>query len=347
MVQNIPFLIYGTISESSVGVATATVKARNETTNELLSETTDSAGRYIFDAANFTSGYLNGDKVTIYTLYTNFDGSETTTIDVAGGLSNVNIALSAVADSDLINYTTVQKVYDELDGKTASDISAARIINNIQQMEGIIDSKTNTSFKSNTATDETHTIHRWNITASPDSLDSFGTGTPLRADRGLNWYANRVKTNNAPIIAISSLSTNGASGSIADDWTELTEQTGSAGAFYVEDRDAGVIDFLTSYPRIGKRSWKVTYTWGHDPDSTDRNIIARLKTVERLCTLMAAKTIITSKSTGAMFDSTQDIRIDVIDIKAGGASTSQYLASVDVEIKDLWKTLGDLGIEII
>ncbi len=158
---------------------------------------------------------------------------------------------------------------------------------------------------------------------------------------------NRVKRTYAPIISITSLSINQAGFNAADSWTALTEQTGSGGDFYVEDKDAGIIDYLTTFPRIGKRAWKTTYTWGHDPDSTDRNIIARLKTVERICTLLTAKTIITAKSSGAMFDSTQDIRIDVIDIKAGGVSTSQYLASVDVELVDLWKTLGDLGIEII
>ena len=345
---NVPYLIYGTVSETGTGVDSAIVKLRNETNNELLSATGDSAGRYIFDCANFTSGYMNGDNVTAYTIYQNFDGSGSHTIDVTGALGNINIALTTAADSDLIDYTTIQNVWDELDGKTSTDISAQRIIRAVQRAEGIIDLKTDTSFKSNTATDETHTLHRWNYENSPDSLDAWGTGTPLRADRGLNAIANRVKTNNAPIIAISSLSVNSAAGSETDSWgTALTEQTGSSGDFYVENKDAGIIDFLSDFPRIGKRSWKVTYTWGHNPVSTDRKVIARLKTVERLCTLLAAKAIITTKATGTMFDSIRDVRIGTIELRGGGATVSSYLASVDLEVKDLWKTLGDLGIEII
>lgn len=348
IVQNIPFLIYGTITESSVGVASATVKARNERTNELLDEIADSSGRYIFDAANFTSGYLNGDAVTVYTIYQNFDGQDTATIDVSGSLALLDIALSAVADSSTIDYTTVQNVYDELDGKTATDISAERIIRAIQRAEGIIDLKTNTSFKSNTATDETHTVHRWNIEASPDSLDTLGTGTPLRADSFTGGLANRVKVDNTPIIAVSSLSVNSAAGSEADSWgTALTQQTGSSGSFLVEDKDAGIIDFLSSFPRLGKRSWKTTYTWGHDPTSTDRKIIARIKTVERLSTLLAAKAIITTKSTGTMFDSIRDVRIGTIELRGGGATVKAFLTSVDIELASLWNILGDLGVEII
>ncbi|KKN05841.1 hypothetical protein LCGC14_1083210 [marine sediment metagenome] len=347
MPLNLPYLIFGTITESGTGVDSATVKLRNESNNELLSTTTDSSGRYIFDSANFTSGYLNGQSVTVYTLFENFNGSSTHTIDVSGALGLVNIALSAVADSSLISYTTVQYVWDELDGKTSADISAERIIRAVQRAEGIIDLKTNTSFKSNTATNETHTVHRYNIGTSPDFLDTFQAQTPLRADRFTGGISNSVKVDNTPIISITTFQKNGASGSEADSWTTLTEQTGSSGDFIVENKDAGIIDFLSDFPRYGKRSWRATYTWGHDPTSTDRKIVARIKTVERLATLLAAKAVVTTKATGTMFDSIRDVRIGTIELRGGGATVKAYLSSVDLELALLWDILGDLGLEII
>ena len=49
----IPYLGFGTVKESGSGVNSATVKARNETTNETISQTTDANGVYLFDFNDF------------------------------------------------------------------------------------------------------------------------------------------------------------------------------------------------------------------------------------------------------------------------------------------------------
>ena len=72
-----------------------------------------------------------------------------------------------------------------------------------------------------------------------------------------------------------------------------------------------------------------------------------LKIVERLTILLSSKQIITTKSTGAIFDTTRDIKIGAIELKGGAQSSSQYLVSIEPEIRDLWMELGELGIEVI
>lgn len=347
----VPLIIYGEITENDVAVDTITVKVRNNTTNEVGTYQTDSNGLYIADLSdtnNFPSGWADGQQITIYTIYSNFEGQETITIALPIYGYQQDIELESVTDSNLIaGYCTVQDVYDELDAKTASDIPSDRIIKAIRRAEGLIELKTGTFFTLVTRTDEVHTGDRYSLDISPDYLDTVASTSTLRRD---SWGAithNRVKTEFRPINSITSLSYNTAGATATDSWTALTEQTGSGGNFIVEDADAGVIDFLTVFPRLGKRSWKLTYVVGYDRDSTDRNITKMLKVVERLCILKASQAIISTKSTGSMFDSSNDVRIGSIEIKSGAMSSKSYLTAIEPEIKELWKELGEMGFEII
>jgi len=347
MVSSLPLILYGQITESGSGVNAITVKCRNNTTNQRLTETTDSNGLFIFDLSNMSDGWADGQQITIYTIYKNFEGLETVTIALPLYGYEQDITLSVITDSELIDYCTPQDVYDELDDKTTSDISVERVINAIQGAEGLIDARTDTSFKLITVTDETHTGDRYSIEVSPDFLDSVASTSTLRRDSWGGSVNNRVKTNFAPIVSVTSLSYNDAGYSEADSWTALTEQTGSGGGFIIEDKTAGIIDFLTTFPRIGKRSWKITYVYGYDPDSTDRRVITLLRVVKRLTILLAVKRIITAKSTGGSFDSGRSVTIGKISISSGSMSFSQYLRSIDPEIKELWDEIGGFGIEVI
>lgn len=346
----LPLIIYGQITESGTGVNAITVKCRNESTNNVGTATTDSNGLYLFDLSDtskFADGYTDVQQITVYTIYSNFEGQTTFTIALPIYGYEKNIALSAVTDSELIDYCSVQDVYDELDAKTNSDISTARIIKAIQRAEGLIDLKTNTSFKKITVTDEVHTVDRYSIETSPAYLDTINIPYNSRTDYWGSGVQNRVKTDYAPIVSITSLSTNSAGFNSADSWTALTEQTGSSGDYLIADVTAGIIDFVNNYPRLGDRSWKITYVYGYDRDSTNRRVISLLKVVERLTIILACKSIITTKSTGAMFDSTRDVKIGTIEIKSGAMSSSQYLRSIEPEISELWKEIGELGVEVI
>jgi len=341
-----PLIIYGTVTESSTGVDTITVKARNETTNDTITTTTNASGQYVLDAANFTSGYAEGDQITVYTIYNSFEGESSIIVALPTYLYENDIALTAVEDSEEIDYCTVQDVYDELDGKTTSDIAATKIIRKIQEAEGLVNLKTCTSFKVNTETDEINSMNRYSVDISPENLDLGGGGYPQRADRN-GWINNRVKVKRTPLISITSLSKNGAGSSSTDSWTTLTEQSGSSGDFILTNKDAGIIDFVNNYPTFGARSWKATYTWGHDPNSTDSDIKARVVVVRRLTALLASKYILSRKSSGSIFDSTRDVKIGTIEIKGAGTSTSAHVRDMNDEIADLWRSLGDLGIEVV
>lgn len=351
MTTGLPLIIYGQITESSSGVNAITVKIRNESTNDVASFETNSNGLYIADLSdsnNYPKGYAVGQKITVYTIYSNFEGRETFTISSLVYGYEKSIALSAVTDSELIDYCTVQQVYNELDGKTASDIATDRIIDSIRWAEGLIDSKTGTSFKSITVTDEVHAVSRYKIETSDTFLDTIGQPSIGRTDYGYGGAVmNRVKADFGPIVSITSLSTNSGGFNAADSWTVRTEQTGSGGDYFVSDADAREIDFVANYPRFGDRSWKLTYVYGYDRTSTDRRVTSLLKAVERLTIILATKSIITTKTTGAMFDSTRDVKIGAIEVKAGASSGGQYLRSVEPEINELWKQIGDLHVEVI
>lgn len=346
----VPLIVYGQVKESGTGVDTITVKLRNESTNDVAPGTTDSNGLFIFDLSDdnkFPNGYTDGQQLTVYTIYKNFEGQNTFTIALPIYGYNKGITLNGVTDSELIDYTSVQDVFDEMDAKTASDISTRRIVNSIQRAEGLIDIKSNTSFKQVTVTDEVHAVDRYSIDVSPVFMDTISPPFNNRIDYWRSGISNRVKTNFGPLISITSLSINSAGFNSADSFTELTQQTGSGGSFFISDADAREIDFVSDYPRLGDRSWKITYVYGYDRDSTDRRVQSLLFAVERLTILLAAKAIITTKTTGAMFDSTRDVKIGAIEIKAGAMSGGQYLRSIEPEITELWKQIGELRVEIV
>lgn len=346
----IPLLVYGQILESGSGVDAVTVKLRNDTTNDVATGTADSNGIYIFDLSDdndFPNGWQDGQQITVYTIFKNFDGQTTFTIDLPTYGYEQNITLSSAADSELIDYASVQDVFDELDAKTSSDISTSRIISAIQRAEGLIDMKSGTSFKKITVTQETHSVDRYSIETSPVFEDTISPPFNNRLDFWRAGIVNRVRTDFGPIISISVLQRNSAGFNASDSFTTLTQQTGSGGDYFIADSDARIIDFVNNYPRFGDRSWRVTYIYGYDPASTDRRVVSLLNAVERLTVLLATKSIITTKTTGAMFDSTRDVKIGAIEIKAGAMSGGQYLRSIEPEITELWKVIGELSMEVI
>jgi len=60
-----PHIITGTVSSSSNPVGSRVVRITNKTTGETITATTNSRGKYVADAANFASGYTNGDTIEI------------------------------------------------------------------------------------------------------------------------------------------------------------------------------------------------------------------------------------------------------------------------------------------
>ena len=64
MVFTLPYILGITVKNTSGNPVTSTVVTlTNETSDDVLTETTNSKGRVVFDLGNFTSGYSDGDFV--------------------------------------------------------------------------------------------------------------------------------------------------------------------------------------------------------------------------------------------------------------------------------------------
>lgn len=109
-----PYIVNGTLFDidGSTTLANVKVTVRNERTNKTLSQNTNSSGEYGFDLANLENGYSDGDVITLFTLYTNYEDTETHVVVQANGGVALNLTLVEVPASDTLRYFTVQDFYD-------------------------------------------------------------------------------------------------------------------------------------------------------------------------------------------------------------------------------------------
>lgn len=320
----LPYIVYGTVynTDGTTGIGSGvTITIRNETNNETQTTTTDSNSRYIFDAANFASGYLATDTFTVFVIYTNLEGSGTVT--VASDTHTLNITLTSVTTNTAINYTTIQKVWDQLGGLTSSDISARRVLDAIQRSEREIEDFAQTKFVSTTVTQEIYDWNEYTTWKSPEMLRTFN-GTDRYDYRYIN-YNNKIKLKKSPIISITTLQRNTASSDSTDSWSTLTEQTGTGGDYTFEANTA-IVSFQQNWPRYGQRAMRVTYVYGYSSVP---------KSIERLTTLLAAKEILLSQMNNSLFTSSDSFSLEGISMTKSNVM-SQYIKTLNEEIYMLW-----------
>ena len=331
MPVNLPFPIFGRIYDTDgttlIG-AGITVRARNNSTNELLSVTTNSASEYSLDAGNFASGYDNTDKVTVYIIYSNLEAEVTLTI--SDNKHQFHLTLTTVSDSTLISLTTVQNVYDELDGIGETDITAKRVIRAVQEAESEIEEKSGMKFASTTVTQE---IYDWNEYTTYKSAEQLASRVGIgRTDYWNVNFTDVLQLRNRPIISITTLQRNTAGESASDSWETLDENTGSSGDFVLNPtlKSAGLVSFVGDKPRYGKRAVRITYNYGYS--TTPKNI-------QRLATLLAVRTIVLSKISRSIFDTPHGFSLRGIMIDRSGAFSS-YIEMISKEIDRLWVGIG-------
>jgi len=331
--MSMPYIVYGTITDSNdVAVSGATVWLRNETTNEKIYGTTDSNGKYQFDAANLASGYLNTDNFTVYC--NNENEYKDASYLFSSDTHNVDLNLEVIEDSELIYYCTVQDVWDELD-KTSTDISAHKIVKAIQRAESEINEQTGGAYASTTITNE---YYDWNTETSYKSQEHRETVRILdRHDYFNQCFNDTIKLNHCPIISITSLHINSAGENATDSWTLLTEQTGSSGDFILYKTE-GLVKFVNTTPRFGKRSIKVTYNYG-------KSIVPKI--VERLCIILASRNVILGRLAGSQFGVANTISVDGLTVEGGGGGSSGYMNMLDREIDRLWSKVGAMKSEVV
>ena len=81
--------------------AGATVTFTNQNTGEVISDDTSASGWYSDDAANFPSGYQDGQTITYSTVFGEYTNTTSHTIDAAIGYYKMNITLDTTLDTML------------------------------------------------------------------------------------------------------------------------------------------------------------------------------------------------------------------------------------------------------
>ena len=201
MPLNLPYLVSGKITDTdSTNPNNAKVVLRNDTNGEQIHVFTDSAGDYVADLGNLSSGYTNTDRITIICSFGN--ASKESSFLISDDTHFVDLTLVTVLESSNATYCQVQDVLDELGDKTTSDISYRRIVNSILRAESEIDERTNTSFKVTRVTDEYYDLDQYTSYKSPTQTvgyqQDFLVGT--RNDHWGSYYNDRFKLNKSPLV---------------------------------------------------------------------------------------------------------------------------------------------------
>jgi len=330
---NLPYPIYGTITASDDSTPNTKVVLRNDRTGETTNTTSNTSGQYVLESANFTSGYMESDRVTVIVGYGDEEGSGS--ILISSGTHNIDITLAAIAESTDTTLCQIQDVLDELGDKTTDDISYERVRKTILRAEAEIDERTNTKFASTTVTEEIYDFNQNTGWKSADQLRGGRTNMLVgtRNDYNNTNYNDRIRLDHFPIISITSLYKNSQGPSSADSWTELTEQEGSGGDFVVYN-DTGTIQFVNNLPATGTRKIKVTYTYGTSTVP---------KTVEKLCILLSVRDILMSKANDNIHTDIDGMSLKGYSESKGISGTVTYFTWLIEEIERLWKIIGDLA----
>lgn len=201
MSQNLPYIAYGIIKDSSsVALSGVKVQARNDTNGETISVNTNSSGQYAMDLGNLTSGYDNNDRITIVSA----SGleSKSSSFLISSNTHEVNLTLAVDAASADLTYCQVQDVLDELGEKTTTDISYARIRKIVLRAESEIDERCDSTFKTTVVTKELYDFNQYTSWKSPEQLRSYGSDslTGTRNDFYNTFQNDKLKLENFPVI---------------------------------------------------------------------------------------------------------------------------------------------------
>jgi len=272
----IPYVVSGTVyqSDGSTALASATVYLRNETSNEVISTTTDSSGAYILDAANLTSGYLTGDVITVYVFYTNYEASRSHTI-TSGGVTGFNLTLVAVAGPGTLRYFTVQDFYDFMhfsDPNEGDSITPLpqEVVKIGASVEAEIDRKANRKFDTNSGSYYTATLEYHDALSLQKDFFLFHT----------------------PIVSVTTFQVNQVEEGNAASWNTLTE----ASSQIEVDTETGRIRITqeANYPEPGAGQVRVTYTYGQTVPREVRKL-AILMTARDIFHSAVARALITGR----------------------------------------------------
>ena len=92
-----PYSLSGHVydSDGTTGIVGANITFTNQNSSEVIYATSTVNGEYQQDAANFLSGYFDGDTILYYTTYNTQTNTTTAKINVSGGGTPLDIVLSS------------------------------------------------------------------------------------------------------------------------------------------------------------------------------------------------------------------------------------------------------------
>lgn len=305
-------ILYDT--DESTAIASATVRLRNENTNEVITATTNALGQFVLESGNFASGWTNGDYLTLYVIYQNFDASITLQINTTNdpdGLTQ-NLILSAVT-ADGLRYFTAQEFLDTF-GMVSSDqdsnngLDPQIIVKVGRSIEARIDQLTKRRWDNNDGNYATTTQELHNASGQSRSWPD-NQGTANISAQHTYWTKNR------PIKALTTFQVNKNGNNQTASWSTLTEASNeitvrkALGRIQIAD--------ASDYPASGLDQIRITYTYGEDSTPED---------IKRLAILM------TGKAMGGQ--ALQKLNIDVSEAE-GLSEAINNLVGMDKEIESI------------
>lgn len=110
-----PYLIFGTPTDESSSTLPedTVVKAHNTTTDERIETRLNSSGQYVLDLANLTSGYSEGDSITVYVRNKGYTGETSFTLSGEGG-RETNISTANQVTFATLRNTIWKAFYDTI-----------------------------------------------------------------------------------------------------------------------------------------------------------------------------------------------------------------------------------------
>ena len=242
------------------------VTARNETTAETIQDTTDGSGSVILNIGNLTSGYTNGDVITIFSN----DGDKTAyvqhTVDTSTGSYSTTLTYidTSAADTTSLRYFTATEFREFFCLAAYNATTAPRGIKTIQIErigEGIeleIDNILGQKFDDNdgsyyTATDEYHDA------LSNHHKDVFSEWAPIVS-------VTKFEVNQREEGDTASFTDLASSSDYDNDWNYESV----TGRFHIEDSQW--------YAPRGTKQIRMTYTYGMSSVPKDIKRLAILMT---------------------------------------------------------------------
>lgn len=227
-----PFPVSGTVYDygTTTPLASTRVICRNVSTNEKQTQDTNSSGQYLFDLANFTSGYSVGDEISLFVSYGNYYKEAIFT--VSGSSKDQDLTLDTEITSAAV-YCSITEIR-RYSGVDAAEFSDNAVYDMIKRVTSRIDELTGRTWKGvQTVTDEYY---------DGDDTD-------------LLWL-NNIDLQSVTAVSIDD-NLDGTYTSITITRVHLYEE-----GYIVLDRNAEITSFTS-----GPKSIKVSYTYGNSKPS--------------------------------------------------------------------------------